>query len=106
MPAWLLPHLDSQSQQADYDCSLPALRLKLQLQGDISGANSKTRKAKDLREQISGLEFKLETAQTAASELSKLGNNGAASGAVLNLHAEGRTGVSHLLPSARQPSTI
>ena len=106
MPAWLLPHLASQSQQADYDCSLQALRLKLQVQGDTSGANSKTRKAKDLREQVSGLEFKLETAQTAASSLSKLGNNGAASGAVPRLHAEGRTGVPQILPSARQPSTM
>ena len=50
------------------------------LQNDAAAANSKIRKAKDLREQMSGLQYKLETAQTAAAELAKLGDNGAKSG--------------------------
>ena len=43
------------------------------LQNDVGAA-------KDLREQISGLQYKLETAQTAASQLAKLDDNGAAGG--------------------------
>ena len=84
------------SQQANHNHVLSILRLRLRMQGDVSGANSKARKAKDLREQISGLEFKLETAQTAASELSKLGNNGDASGTVAHYQAKNE---------ATQPST-